>query len=453
MTQVFISFLGAIPYQDTQYYFGDKEKPCASTPYVQEAILSQLAERGKAIGQVFVFTTKDAAENNYFKQIKSFNQETGKPVFDENGRALESRLADLIKAKVIKQYESVLIPEGNSEAEIFKVFGILHEKLSVLPADTEVIFDITYGFRSLPLLCIVLLNYVRTLHNIRVAHIFYGNFEVGRHEQQQELKTMRENGATTEDISAFKSKPTQSPVLDLRAFADLQEWTSAARVFLEGGNAKPLAELMPPEKQEIGQAIQNFTDQILTCRGNALSVRKDLKKIKKVIGSLQLESNIEAQLRPILEKIEQKMAGFSDETSLNGFAAVRWCIQHNLIQQGYTFLEETCKSFLIEKTVGLEHINNPVCRQSAGTALKAIHLKNWGKAGEVDMTLTQEMADLIKVEFPRLVQFYRKLTGFTGLRNDINHCGYMLNPKSPEALKSDLEEVFQEITSALKLQF
>jgi CRISPR-associated Csx2 family protein len=445
--KVLISFLGAIPYQETRYYFGDRHQARVSTPYIQEAILAEQPE----IRQVLVFTTKDAHENNFKNRIVKFDQEVGKAIFEEHGRGLGARLEHLQREKVLDTFQAIHIPDGNSEAEIFEVFGILYQHLSALPNGSKVYFDITYGFRSLPMLCIVLLHYVRTLHHIRVERIFYGNYEVGRGAQQQVIQEMKANGVAQQEVEAFKSLPTFSPILDLRAFAVLQEWTAAARIFIEGGNAQALADLMPPEKQAVGQQFRDFTDQILTCRGRDLSLRKDLEEMKTVIRDLQRESDIEAQLSPILEKIAQKIASFGNETALNGFAAVQWCIQHNLIQQGYTFLEETCKSFLIEKTAGLAYINDPVCRQSAGTALKAIRPHNWGKAGEVDMDLTQDMVDLIAADFPGIVQVYRQLTGSAGLRNDINHCGFMQEPKSPEALKSDLTKVFHQIKNALQL--
>jgi CRISPR-associated Csx2 family protein len=450
MSTVFISFLGAIPYQPTQYALSEQDKYAEATPFVQEAILNILAERGAPVKQVFIFTTKDAALNNYHNRIKAFIPATGTAIFDESAHGLEKRLTHLQNEGKIERFEAVLIPDGNTEAEILKVFEILYGKLSVLPVDTQVIFDITYGFRSLPLLCIVLLNYVRTLNNIQVQHIFYGNFEVGRHLQQQQTKQMQVDGATEAEITAFKALPTKSPILDLRSFADLQEWTSAARVFLEGGNAKALSALMPQDKKAIGDQILSFTDQILTCRGREFVARKDIQNLKEAIVNLQSDSNIEAQLKPILEKIEQKLSGFSNETSLNGFAAVHWCLQHQLIQQGYTFLEETCKSFLIEHLLGLDKINLPKNRKSAGTALNRIPFENW-RVEEIDIELTKKMIDLLANQYPDVTKAYAKMTGHDGLRNDINHCGYQKKPKTPATLKSELETVYQEIMNAFNL--
>jgi CRISPR-associated Csx2 family protein len=450
MSTVFISFLGAIPYQSTQYGLSEQDKYAEATPFVQEAILNILAERGTPVKQVFIFTTKDAALNNYHNRIKAFNQATGTAIFDESAYGLEKRLTYAQNEGKVERFEAVLIPDGNTEAEIFKVFEILYGKLSVLPVDTRVIFDITFGFRSLPLLCIVLLNYVRTLNNIQVQHIFYGNFEVGRHLQQQQTKQMQVDGATEAEITAFKALPTKTPILDLRSFADLQEWTSAARVFLEGGNAKALSALMPEDKKAIGDQILSFTDQILTCRGREFIARKDIQDLKTAIVSLQSESNIEAQLKPILEKIEQKLSGFSNETSLNGFAAVKWCLQHQLIQQGYTFLEETCKSFLIEKLSGLDKINHPKCRESAGTALNDIpEDKYWHD--KIDLDLTKKMKDLLNTQYPDVTTAYKKMTGYDGLRNDINHCGYQKKPKAPEKLRAELESIYQELMHAFHI--
>lgn len=452
-----ITFLGAIPYSETRYYLGTPDAARPPTPYVQEAVLAHLAENGQKVDNILVFTTKDAAANNYRNRIVKFNTESGTPTFEDHGKGLGARLEDMRRSGQIGHYEAVPIPEGNSEAEILKVFAVLYEKLSKLPPRTKVYFDITYGFRSLPMLCIVLLNYVRTLHNIRVEGIFYGNYEVGRHEQQQTEIAMRAAGASEGEIKQFKSQPTFSPVLNLRAFADLQEWTAAARIFLEGGNAHALADLMPPDKQHVGQAFRAFTDEILTCRGLRISMRDDLEQMKFVIRDLQRELSIEAQLSPILEKIEQKIAGFTNKTTLNGFAAVEWCIQHKLLQQGFTFLEETCKSFLIEQTHHIEDINNPLLRESARTVLNQIPRHRWTlkenkqKNDKIDHDATILMKEYAGIYFPELPGAYGRLTGGKGLRNDMNHCGHQQQPNSPKKLEAELRSIYEAIKTALSL--
>lgn len=454
---ILLSFLGAIPYAETQYYLGDPVQPIATTPYVQEALLAHLAAQGKAVGQVWVFVTADAERNNYRGRIKKFEPDTGGAVMEANGRGLEARLADLKAAEQIGGYEAIPIPDGNTEAEIFGVFGILHKQLSVLPRDAEVIFDITYGFRSLPLLCMVLLRYVRTLHGIRLANLYYGNYEVGRHEQQQQVAALRAQGAEQSAIEAIKTAPTRSPILDLRAFADLQEWTAAAQVLMENGNAHALATLMPPDKRDIGQAFRDFTDQILTCRGRDLLWRTDVEDMKAAVRELQQQSDIEAQLGPILEKIEQKMAGFSNNTAQNGFAAVQWCIAHGLIQQGYTFLEETCKSFLIEQTLHITDINDPLLRESAKTVLNQVPRPKWilRENGKPEDKIDRDAAILMQayttVYYPDLPAAYRRLTGAAGLRNDMNHCGHQEAPKSPEELSTALRDIYEQVKTALSI--
>jgi hypothetical protein len=410
---------------------------------------------GQAVSEVWVFTTKDAAHNNYHNRIARFNQENGTITLEENGRGLGARLEALRQGGKIGRYEAVPIPDGNSEAEILEVFGILYGRLSALPTGTELYFDITYGFRSLPMLCIVLLQYARTLHpQLRVSRIFYGNYEVGRNEQQQAIWQMRAEGRPEQDITALKNQPTFSPVLDLRAFADLQEWTAAAHILMENGSAHPLAALMPPDKQAIGQAFRDFTDQILTCRGRDLSWRSDMEAMKTAIRELQQQSDIEAQLGPILEKIERKMAGFSNSTAQNGFAAVQWCIDHGLLQQGYTFLEENCKSFLIEQTHHVGDINDPKMRESAKTVLNEIPRHSWmlrenGKEEKIDKNVAILIKNYVEVYCPQLPAAYKRLTGGQGLRNDFNHCGYQSSPKSPEALKNDLTTIFNAVRSAI----
>ena len=44
--------------------------------------------------------------------------------------------------------------------------------------------------------------------------------------------------------------------------------------------------------------------------------------------------------QPILQTLSEKTAPFSGETLSDGIRAAEWCLNHNMIQQGYTILQE-----------------------------------------------------------------------------------------------------------------
>ena len=65
MPRKFISFLGAIPYEESRYYFnGDKTQLAAPTAYVQEAIFEQELNNWQPTDEVIIFTTEEAKQKN-----------------------------------------------------------------------------------------------------------------------------------------------------------------------------------------------------------------------------------------------------------------------------------------------------------------------------------------------------------------------------------------------------
>ncbi|MCS6928273.1 MAG: TM1812 family CRISPR-associated protein [Saprospiraceae bacterium] len=444
-----LTFLGAIPYDKTQYYFdGTPEQASVPTPYVQEAILRHLALKGKRIERVIVFTTENAQENNYERCIRSFDKNSGIPEYDKQEPGLQERLERLKRENIIDDYKRVLISDGNTEREIFEIFSVLYEQVAALPEGSAIALDLTYGFRSLPMLCMLLLHYARTLHHLRVSHIFYGNYEVGRQEKQAKIQELKKSGASEEEMEKANTQPPRAPVLELSAFVELQEWTIAAHTFVRSGDASLLVERMNEEERATGEALRTFTDQILTCRGSALATQSNVESIREKIRALQGKSNLGAPLKPILERVERKLEPFANRTARNGFAAVEWCIEHNLIQQGFTLLEETCKSYVIEQIYGIERLQEANLRECAKLALNRVPEGKWKPEQE---EYAKKITEYLKREYPNAFRAYRRLTGEKGLRNDINHAGYMASPKSPQELKEALKGVYVEIKEAFQL--
>jgi len=46
-------------------------------------------------------------------------------------------------------------------------------------------------------------------------------------------------------------------------------------------------------------------------------------------------------LRPLLDRVSERVMLFQADPVQDGIQAARWCLEHNLIQQGYTILNET----------------------------------------------------------------------------------------------------------------
>ncbi len=423
--KIFLSFLGAIPYYPTKYYLEANRQDLSDEIYfVQE----HLIRRHRVMDEVIIFTTHEASKNNYHSRIERPRDQP--PVFHEE-QGLESALQPLKADGSLKVYREQPIANGYSEAEIWDVFQTVFEQLE---EGDHVIFDVTFGFRSLPMLVIVLLNYARTLKNITVEAIYYGNYEAGKEEK------------------SIKGTPhVEAPVLRLDAFVQLQDWTHAAQSFAVG-NVTPLSRITQAKYPAFSQEIDHFAKAIQTCRGFDMIQHIDVDKLKANIQQMSAQSDIEAVLRPLLDIVGSKLAPFQSRQLSNGFAAVEWCIEHGMIQQGVTILQETLQSYVIESILGRDELTMRIYRFAANGALggykspkRTIEEAHRDKFPVTDDELTatyQSMYELVKSKEGLSVQ-YRLLTG--ELRNDINHGGFRDNYMTPAGLKAELSRIFDEI--------
>lgn len=414
MPKKFISFLGAIPYEKARYYFDNNQASLAEpTHYVQEAIFEKVLNDWQPSDRVFIFTTEDAKYKNYHHRI------TKNDGLLEN-QGLEHILQRLSNKGRIGSFEAILIPNGNSEEEIWQVFQTVFQHIQ---EGDDLYFDITYGFRSLPMLGMVLLDYARTIYQAGIRRIFYGNYEAGR--------ALQKPGELVE-----------APVLDLTPFAQLQEWTAAARSFLQGGNAEPVARLTEQNNPEISRNLRLFAPAILTCRGLQLSRDIDISSFKNLVNT-NLGLPIKAQLRPLLEKIQEKLEPFSSDNLRNGLHAVKWCIDNGLIQQGYTFLLETIISLVLERVFEGDALTNLRYRNAVGTALNGLSPDYPNLRIEIPKAEYEFVYDYVN-RCEGLSELYQKMTGKEGLRNDINHCGFREPYASPATLKDELEGLYEQ---------
>ncbi len=446
MPKKFLSFLGAIPYKEAIYYFdAERTITAAPTPFVQKAILEKGIPDWKAESdKVLIFTTKEALKNNYLNRIISFNKESQQANLKEKA-GLESELKQLQQKGQIKHFDHILISNGNLESEIWEIFQTVFEYLD---QGDEVYFDITFGFRFLPMFGLVLLNYARVLKGVHIKAVLYGNYEAGRAEQQAALNLKEQ------ESPIIQPSIVQAPVINLMPFVELQDWTHAARTFIDLGNAGPLAQLVQNPDKRLSQELLKFSNALLTCRGGALMQDLDIDLLKNIVTLTPTQPEIKKQLKPLLKNIQQKIAPFEKANLQNGFAAVEWCIQHGMIQQGITFLQETLKSMVIERTIGMEHLNEYVFRFAANGALNK--LSNPGKTiseknrhmhsiSDDDMrSIYNQMYRWVNVRDP-LADLYMRLTGRDGFRNDINHCGFKNNYKSADELKGELIDLYKSL--------
>jgi len=430
--KVFISILGVSYYNKTKYYLNEKAEHI-ETRFIQHASLKLLAKNWDNNDKAIFFLTEQAKSFNWNNPAQTENY-----LVKIGERDTYKGLSEIINnEKFPFAYEIVDIKNGNNEEEIWNIFEAVY---NVLEEDDEVYFDITHAFRSIPMLVMVLINYAKFLKNIKVKSITYGNWE-GR------------------------DKDNYAPIINLTSFSELQDWTSAANDFVNFGNADKLStlansEIAPLAKKykgnnetvnnlkQISKLLPVFIDNILTCRGKEITNNKEGKNLFEKLNSLK--ENIILPLSPILDKVKDTIKPFHKEDDLiNGFNAVKWCINNNLIQQGFTILQENIISSVCEEVQLDKNIkkNRNIVSSCFIICYNNINEDEWKGDAALHKEKTNEILRKSRIVKELSTEFYN----LTTVRNDINHYGYSENTMQPNKLKEKLREYFENISKKLKI--
>lgn len=423
--KVFISILGAgfydpCTYTDTQKGFR------LSTRFIQQASLelAKAKEWGKE-DKVIIFLTEKARKDNWSKDIdKRFSKGKTEAIPYEGLEAV------LQKMNLQAQIEGRNIKDGMNEEEIWDVFQTIFDSLE---EEDELYLDITHGFRLLPMLLLVLVNYAKFLKGITIKNIVYGNFEA------------RVNN--------------EAPIISLLPIVSLQDWTFAAANYLQNGRVTQLKELVNEKLSPIlsvargtnqdasalnqyVKALGTLTDDLLNCRGQAIRSGETIRKIRT--EAKRISNVIIPAMAPVLDKINHSLEMFESTDNINnGFYAAQWCFNNQLYQQAITLLQENIVTYICLQQ-GL-NVSDPKQRDLVNKAF-SIYLNNtkeeqWRLSGKTDEERQQEI-QIIKrlLAYPLLKELSTTFGVTTNTRNDYNHAGENPNPTKTQKLISNISE-------------
>lgn len=419
MARIFLSFLGTNDYVPCHYVIADYQSPLVR--FIQLAVIDYLRQLGRLPEQLVFFLTEEAEQRNWQDGFYA----------GEDGRPCPGLLTCLQQSVPEVQIRTVRVPEGKREAELWEIFNLVYE--AILP-DSEVFFDITHGFRSLPLLAAVILTYSQVMKQITVGGIYYGAFEILGPAGQ---------------VKKLTPEQRLAPIFDLTPLISLADWTLAINRFLGTGDARPLGELAraywqpilkrgrDPEADAIRRLaghLAGFSLNISTCR--CLQIRSSAEQLKAELG--QLASLALKPFSPLLERVKNRLAAFTGNDHQIGLAAVRWCLDHNLIQQGFTILRELADSWVKNQ------LKLPL--ETDLSVVRVAHLAQNSPAGNPPESEAEALLFDFFQQRPEVRNLIVKIADW---RNDLNHCGCRRQPRRASEFVVELEKLWQEAQKLL----
>jgi len=439
MAHVYISFLGTNDYLPCRYVLNGQSS--GSVRFVQEALMNFCCRTWQPDDRILIFTTPFASSRNWIDN-GHMDRKTGN-VPERKG--IKRCLADMNLPAPVKQ---ISIPDGKTENEIWDIFNIVFEHLQT---EDELTIDITHAFRSIPLLALVVVNYARAMKHITLRGIYYGALEVlGGIEQAKKLPPDKR----------------LVPVFDLTAFDSLMEWSYAVDRFIESGDARSVGRLAERSARtllsqtrgkarfahpmrQMAKNLDEFTKAMSTCRG--LDISRIAGHLKENI--LRMEEHEQMQpkpFQPVFRQIRDKMEPFCGDSISDGIQAARWCANHNLIQQGYTILEEILISYFIKKAgfdpEDLNNKNREIASQAVTIYLKQYPQTLWHKPATDHPETTRKFLSFY-ASCEDLIQSFKEISN---LRNDLNHAGFRSEAMKATRFEQKLSELIHNAENHIK---
>lgn len=416
--KVFISVLGTGNYKECIYASGNTQYD--GTHFIQKATLQMLdvKEGWTESDRIYIIVTDGSKGQNWETRTDNGEPKIG--------------LADTLKEMHLSTpIETIRIPDGNNEDEIWQIFSDIYK---VLNDEDELYFDLTHGFRYLPMMVLVLGNYAKFLKHTEVKSITYGNYE-------------------------SRDKETNiAPIINITPLAALQDWTNAAADYLEHGDTtklkncadKPLITIARETKGQdqdattlikLSKQLYEFSNLISFNRGDEIIIGKQSEQIKALLEKADAEYI--RPMGPLFKQIAKSARNFNSDSPENMIEASRLCLDHSDFQASITLLQEGIVSMLCRK-FHLD-VKDKGDREIATQALNKLGLelqnKEYRPLSPYKETIIKRIIDsgIISSE---LANQWNKITED---RNDFNHAGLRASYKDAETLRNNISSYLSAV--------
>jgi len=263
-------------YQMAKYSIAGDQSKQFETPFVGEAILRLVR---KKFTHLHIFGTAESIWQtliSHFSKNQPQSGETDEYFYSivekkENKNLTDDDLfplAETVKKQFdLKFAECKIIQKGINDNEVWGIFDSI-TAVNIKRGDV-VSIDITHGLRFQPVMLMLFLFFMKiNKPDVAVDSIFYGALE---------LKNEPGNNGI-------------APIYDLKVFAELIDWITAAEVFSKYGDSKKIAELLG--KNNVPDSLlRRFTKYNSVINLNALrDIKTDAKGFLETVNSTPFQA-------------------------------------------------------------------------------------------------------------------------------------------------------------------
>lgn len=406
-----ITFLGVYP-RETTYVMPDG-KECTA-PFFGAA----LARMYPGL-KLHVFVTHEAAEK------------------------YQEQFVELVTGQV-EEVVPVPIPDGKNEEELWEIF---EQVVHTVGEREQVIFDITHGFRSLPFLSFLAAAYLRTVKQIDLAGVLYGNLEAAD-------KTVT---------------PWRAPVIDMTSFVSLLDWMVAADRFMRFGDASDLAERLNRTKphfasatpqslrawkdtgiRDLAETLTHLSHSLLLIRPYDAMEASDALRIK-MASPISGVGRLARPFTPLSQQIADSFAPLAlDRQRLqhDPYAAlavertlIDWYLRRNQLVQAAAVAREWLVSYVMLHTLGdqqdlLDRDGRTAIEAALGARIQALRNRKVEADQEPALIVPEQLEPALVMA--DLLNLYGELGG---ARNDLMHAAKRHNAQKSAALEKSIRRL------------
>lgn len=389
-----LTFLGINEYREVTYHWGDLE--CA-THLFPEALATWIAPT-----EILVMLTAEAKAHHNWPDLNARLAQRGLP------------------APV-----AVDIPSGKSEQELWEIFAAL---TGCIKGQYPVVLDVTFAFRSLPIVALLAAAYLRVAHTVHLERLIYGAYEARQNDR--------------------------APVFDLTPFLGLLDWVTATDQFLRNGNGAALARLLPPEGPtgSLAEVVTGIAQGLHLLR--PMDVMHQAAALPEWIRAAT--PSVSRDVPPfasLIERVQADYAAFGLREPTDYAANARGCLIRQLRMADWYLAKGQVVHAL---SIAREWLPSLLCYhfgldpmvESNRTEMEWL-LNRGGAdkdaAGTVIRESTYRVAWQTLSGQKRLARLWNDPGNLAKLRNDALHSGFRKNPKSAQQISEQTRSVIAEL--------